>query len=89
VAGVAWAQFVGVKKVEVRLDGGEWQDAELATEVSVNTWRMWRAAVDVPRGEHRVEVRATDNTGYTQTEDRVPPAPDGATGWHSVLFTAG
>jgi hypothetical protein len=89
VAGIAWAQFVGVKKVEVRLDGGEWREAELATEVSVNTWRMWRTTVDVPRGEHRVEVRATDNTGYTQTEDRVPPAPDGATGWHSVLFTAG
>lgn len=88
VSGVAWAQYVGVRKVEVRLDGGEWREAELATEVSVNTWRMWRATVDVPRGEHRVEVRATDNTGYTQTDERVPPAPDGATGWHSVLFTA-
>jgi hypothetical protein len=32
-------------------------------------------------------VRATDATGYTQTADRAPIAPDGATGWHSVNVT--
>jgi hypothetical protein len=32
-------------------------------------------------------VRATDQTGYTQTADRAAPIPDGATGWHSVQFT--
>jgi DMSO/TMAO reductase YedYZ molybdopterin-dependent catalytic subunit len=87
VAGVAYAQYVGVRKVEVRVDGGGWQEAELADEVSVNTWRMWRARIDVGKGEHRVEVRATDNTGYTQTEQRSRPDPDGATGWHSVIFS--
>jgi DMSO/TMAO reductase YedYZ molybdopterin-dependent catalytic subunit len=87
VAGVAWAQSVGVDKVEVRVDEGQWQPAELATEVSVDTWRMWRAAVEVGKGEHRVAVRATDRAGYTQTDQQVPPAPDGATGWHSVPFT--
>jgi hypothetical protein len=34
-------------------------------------------------GDHRVQVRATDGTGATQTEDVAPPAPDGATGYHT------
>jgi hypothetical protein len=88
VAGIAWAQTVGIDKVEVRLDEGTWQPAELATEVSLDTWRMWRATVEAGRGEHKVEVRATDRTGSTQTDEPTPPAPDGATGWHSVSFTA-
>jgi len=88
VAGIAWAQHVGIDKVEVRLDEGDWRPAELATEVSVDTWRMWRVRFDVPKGEHKFEVRATDRTGYTQTDQRARPDPDGATGWHSVVFTA-
>ncbi|SMC52498.1 hypothetical protein SAMN05661093_00362 [Kibdelosporangium aridum] len=35
-----------------------------------------------------VECRATDKAGYTQTDQRVPPIPDGTTGWHSTTFTA-
>jgi len=31
-------------------------------------------------------VRATDNTGTTQTDQRADPVPDGASGWHSVDF---
>jgi hypothetical protein len=31
-------------------------------------------------------VRATDNTGAVQTEQRADPVPDGASGWHSVTF---
>ncbi|HET9142597.1 MAG TPA: molybdopterin-dependent oxidoreductase [Actinophytocola sp.] len=88
VAGIAWAQTVGIDRVEVRLDEGAWQPAELATEVSLATWRMWRVTVDAGRGEHKVEVRATDRTGRTQTDERTAPAPDGATGWHAVEFTA-
>ena len=34
----------------------------------------------------RVTVRATDDTGYTQTSEQADPVPDGATGWHSVSF---
>nr|WP_026425826.1 molybdopterin-dependent oxidoreductase [Actinokineospora inagensis] len=87
VAGIAWAQTVGVAKVEVRVDGGDWQEADLATEVNDQTWRLWRTAFTLGPGDHRAEVRATDRTGVAQTETRVPPIPDGATGWHSVLFS--
>ena len=37
-------------------------------------------------GQHRIAVRATDNTGATQTSDQAEVMPDGATGWHSVSF---
>ncbi|WP_424190106.1 molybdopterin-dependent oxidoreductase [Actinokineospora sp. G85] len=87
VAGVAWAQTTGIAKVEIRMDGGPWQTAELATEVNDRTWRQWRAEVDLSSGSHRVEVRATDRSGKTQPQERVPPIPDGATGWHSILFS--
>jgi DMSO/TMAO reductase YedYZ molybdopterin-dependent catalytic subunit len=84
VAGVAWSQDRGIAKVEVRVDGGDWQEAELAAEDNVNTWRQWLYRWDADPGGHKLEVRATDRSGYTQTSDRAPIAPDGATGWHSV-----
>jgi DMSO/TMAO reductase YedYZ molybdopterin-dependent catalytic subunit len=87
ITGVAWAQTRGIEKVEVRLDHGAWQDAELSTEVNLDTWRMFRLRGRWGPGAHIVEVRATDKTGYTQTADRAAPIPDGAAGWHSVQFS--
>ncbi|ONI73208.1 molybdopterin-binding protein [Actinosynnema sp. ALI-1.44] len=87
IAGVAWAQTRGIAKVEVRVDGKDWLPARLATEVNLNTWRMWELDVDLARGERTVECRATDRTGYTQTDAIALPAPDGATGWHSVSLS--
>lgn len=88
VAGTAWAPHTGIRRVEVRLDDGPWRRAELAREVGIDTWRMWRSAFTVEPGEHVVTCRATDATGHTQTPVRRPVAPDGATGWHEVRFTA-
>jgi DMSO/TMAO reductase YedYZ molybdopterin-dependent catalytic subunit len=87
VTGTAYAQPRGVAKVEVRVDGGPWQDARLAAEVNDSTWRMWRAELDLAPGGHTVECRATDKTGATQPQERLDPVPDGATGWHSIFFT--
>ncbi|MFC4853082.1 molybdopterin-dependent oxidoreductase [Actinophytocola glycyrrhizae] len=84
VAGVAWAQTIGVRQVAVRVDDGEWHRAELGAEVGLNTWRMWRVTLDLEPGERTIQVRATDNRGHTQTDAEAPPAPDGATGWHTV-----
>ncbi len=89
VAGLAWSQPVGISRVEIRLDQGPWTEAELAGEVSGDTWRMWRTTVDVAAGSHVVQVRATDANGVTQTDEIAPVVPDGATGQHSVVFTAG
>jgi len=87
VAGIAWAQTKGIAKVEVQLDGGPWQEADLAVQPTKEAWRMWRRAFDLRPGSHTVVVRATDGTGYTQTAEVADVVPDGATGLHSVVFT--
>ncbi|HEX6346448.1 molybdopterin-dependent oxidoreductase [Umezawaea sp.] len=87
VSGVAWAQPTGVAKVEVRVDGGPWQDATLSADVNDSSWRMWKVELDLPAGGHTVECRATDKSGFVQPQARLAPIPDGATGWHSAFFT--
>jgi len=89
VAGVAWDQHVGVSKVEVRVDGGPWQQAELAADASIDTWRQWHWSWDAPRGNHVLQVRAFDAKGNPQVEAQAPPAPDGSTGLHSVDIKVG
>jgi DMSO/TMAO reductase YedYZ molybdopterin-dependent catalytic subunit len=88
VAGIAWAQHTGIDRVEVRMDGGPWQQAVLSTEVSADTWRMWTADFALAPGSHTVQTRATDRRGVVQTETRADPIPDGASGWPAVIFTA-
>jgi DMSO/TMAO reductase YedYZ molybdopterin-dependent catalytic subunit len=86
--GVAWAQNRGVRAVEVRIDDGGWQPAELGASYSNATWRLWSFSWQAKSpGKHAITVRAADNTGATQTADQVGSVPDGATGWHSVDFT--
>jgi DMSO/TMAO reductase YedYZ molybdopterin-dependent catalytic subunit len=86
--GVAWAQNRGVRLVEVRIDDGVWQPAELGASYSNATWRLWSFHWQAKSpGKHSITVRATDNTGATQTADRAETVPDGATGWHTVEFT--
>lgn len=88
IGGSAWAQTKGISKVEIQLDGGDWQAAELAAEASVDTWRQWSYIWDdAPAGTHQVRVRAYDNSNELQIEEQAPPAPDGSSGWHSITFT--
>ena len=88
VAGVAWDQTVGIQKVEIRVDDGEWNEAELALEANADTWRQWRWAwPDATPGSHRLTVRATNANGEVQTEERQPPFPNGASGWMTLLVT--
>ncbi|MFC0628163.1 molybdopterin-dependent oxidoreductase [Kribbella deserti] len=89
VAGVAWDQHVGISKVEVRVDGGPWQQATLAADGSIDTWRQWHWTWNAPRGNHVLQVRAFDAQGNAQIEAEAPPAPDGATGLHSVDVRVG
>ncbi|HUF32668.1 MAG TPA: molybdopterin-dependent oxidoreductase [Acidimicrobiales bacterium] len=84
IAGVAWAPTTGVRRVEVQVDDGPWQEAVLADELSGETWRQWVQRWDATPGRHTVRARATDRTGATQPEERSAPFPDGATGWHTI-----
>nr|WP_229748256.1 molybdopterin-dependent oxidoreductase [Arthrobacter liuii] len=83
-AGVAWAQHTGIQKVELRINRGPWREAELAEGISLDTWYQWKLAVDLTPGQYEVQVRATDLKGQPQDETARPPAPDGATGFHTV-----
>lgn len=87
VAGVAWDQRTGIHSVEVRVDNEPWQQARLAETVSADTWRQWVWEWDATSGRHQLQVRATNADGYTQTSTVAPPAPNGATGWHTVSVT--
>ncbi|MEE8336823.1 MAG: molybdopterin-dependent oxidoreductase [Dehalococcoidia bacterium] len=89
LAGVAWGGVRSVSAVEVRLtrDGendGEWLNARLSEALSRSTWRQWAVEWSATPGDYRVEVRATDGDGETQTELRRRPGPAGATGYHAI-----
>jgi DMSO/TMAO reductase YedYZ molybdopterin-dependent catalytic subunit len=87
-AGVAWAQHRGIRTVEVQLDDAPWRPARLSTQVNTDTWRMWLAELDVAPGEHTLRVRATDGRGEQQTVHTAAPVPDGASGYHTIHFSA-
>jgi DMSO/TMAO reductase YedYZ molybdopterin-dependent catalytic subunit len=87
VAGVAWAQHKGIDAVEVRVDQGPWHEATLAAVPGIDTWRQWVWYWDATPGNHVIEARATDDTGYTQTAVQAPPPPNGATGYPSINAT--
>jgi len=80
VAGVAWHQHVGIAAVDVQVDDGPWQPAELAEAISIDTWVQWRFDWDADPGTHTLRVRATDADGEVQTSRVQGVVPDGATG---------
>ncbi|MTD16049.1 molybdopterin-dependent oxidoreductase [Nakamurella sp. YIM 132087] len=86
-AGVAWAQQRGIASVEVQIDGGDWQQAELSEPLSKDTWRQWKFGWKATDGLHTVRCRTTDGTGAVQIEDQTPPFPGGSTGYDSRSVT--
>jgi DMSO/TMAO reductase YedYZ molybdopterin-dependent catalytic subunit len=89
VGGIAWAQHTGIERVEVRVDGGDWAEATLGADPSIDTWVQWVWEWDATPGAHVLAVRATDRTGATQTSEVAETVPDGATGWHTVRVDVG
>lgn len=87
VAGVAWAQSVGIEKVEVQIDDGDWQPATLATPINDDTWVQWYLDWDAAPGTHYLTVRATNKNGDLQIEEQAPIAPNGSSGWQKTLVS--
>ncbi len=87
IAGVAWAQTVGIERVEVSIDDGPWQEATLSVPVNVDTWVQWVLEWDATPGQHYITVRAVDGAGTLQVEEPAPIAPDGSAGWQRTLVT--
>lgn len=84
VAGVAWAQHTGISGVQLRIDDGPWQPADLGAAISADTWRQYRFAWPATAGSHTLQVRAIDAAGGVQTGEVSGVLPDGATGWHTI-----
>ncbi|WP_296194344.1 molybdopterin-dependent oxidoreductase [uncultured Microbacterium sp.] len=98
IAGVAWQQHVGVAGVQVLIEpltpgaavgasGAAWQDAQLATSISDDTWVQWMLPWSPAAGQYTIAARAVGRDGHPQTQTQAPPAPDGATGWPSIRVT--
>jgi hypothetical protein len=66
---MAFAGARGVSRVEVRVDDGEWIEAQIRRPLSDLAWVMWRAIVPAGAGQHVLAVRAFDDSSAPQ------PAP--------------
>ena len=80
IGGMAHAGARGVSKVEIKVDDGDWQEAQLRKPMSELTWVLWRFEWPFSSGEHTFTVRCTDGNGEMQITERRPPHPSGATG---------
>ncbi|GAB2866432.1 molybdopterin-dependent oxidoreductase [Nocardioides pacificus] len=87
IGGIAWAQDRGIGKVEVRIDGGAWQEAELGPDAGVDYWRQWFLPWDAAEGRHDLAVRATTEDGEVQTAVRAAPFPNGSSGLQEIVVT--
>ena len=82
IGGVAWAMDGdGISRVEVSVDDGPWQDAQLADQPNPRTWRQWWLEWEATPGQHLIAVRATNGLGETQTSEVRDVVPSGATGY--------
>ena len=83
VGGIAFAGARGISGVQVRVDGGPWQDAQLRSPLSETTWVIWRYDWPFAAGDHTFEVRCAEADGTPQIEEEQGNRPSGATGIHN------
>lgn len=84
IIGAAWGGSIA--KVEIRIDDGPWQEAQLqdAGRSSPFTWRIWSFDwAGVTPGEHAVTTRATDTAGAMQPAMDDPRIATKRTYWES------
>ena len=80
IGGIAHAGARGISKVEVQVDGGPWERAELRAPLSELTWVVWRYDWPYQSGRHTFTVRCYEGNGTPQIATPSPPEPNGATG---------
>lgn len=87
IGGIAWAGDRGISKVEVRVDDGDWAEAQIRSAISDRTWNIWRYDWPFVEGSHTFEVRCTEKDGTPQIQTTAPVQPSGATGYNTVRTT--
>jgi DMSO/TMAO reductase YedYZ molybdopterin-dependent catalytic subunit len=71
ITGPAWGGQTPIAHVDVQIDDGPWQRAELEASRGPYAWRLWSLTVkDLRPGAHTVHSRATDTNG------RMQPTPE-------------
>ncbi len=85
IGGVAWAQTIGIEAVEIQIDGGAWQKAELGPSAGDDYWRQWYLPWKADSGEHTLAVRATGKDGDVQTSVKAMPFPEGSSGLQKII----
>jgi DMSO/TMAO reductase YedYZ molybdopterin-dependent catalytic subunit len=83
IGGIAHAGARGISKVEVQVDDGPWEQAELRAPLSKLSWVIWRYNWPYQSGKHTFTVRCYDGNGTPQIATPSRPEPNGATGLHS------
>ena len=83
IGGIAYSGAKMISRVEVSVNSGDWEEAQLRQPLSELTWVIWRYDWRFQEGEYRFEVRAYDAEGQLQSLDSRGTRPDGATGVHS------
>ena len=74
IRGVAWSGAAPIARVEVSVDGGDWQEARLVSERKRHSWQWWELMTRVRRS------RATSSCARappTWPAARSPSAPSG------------
>ena len=67
ITGPAWGGQTPISHVDVQIDNGPWQRAELEPSKGPFAWRLWSLTIkDLAPGPHKVHSRATDTTGRMQ-----------------------
>lgn len=83
VGGIAYAGAKGISKVEVSVNGGDWEEAQLRDPLSELTWVLWRYDWQFQEGSYTFAVRTYDASGTLQSLESRGTRPDGATGVHA------
>jgi DMSO/TMAO reductase YedYZ molybdopterin-dependent catalytic subunit len=83
IGGIAHAGARGISKVEVQVDDGPWEEAELRAPLSPLTWVIWKYNWPFQSGKHTFTVRCYEGDGTPQIARVSPAEPNGASGLHS------
>ncbi len=82
VGGIAFSGARGISRVEVQVNNGPWEEAQLRTPLSETTWVLWRYDWPFQKGKHTFAVRCAEADGTPQIEESRGNRPSGATGIH-------
>jgi len=69
IRGVAWSGAAPIARIDVSVNGGDWQEARLVSERNRYSWQWWELMTRVEKSQDLVlRARATDLAGRIQPE---------------------